>query len=109
MLTFDLSTFAELITLPPEYNENARQFAPKLFTLKQLSETCPTRPPAELLVGTLTQEWEVYPEDMPELDLTPKIVHRKGSLNTNGEAFGCKLAHQFPGAYIVFGRVAYWH
>ena len=104
-LTFDLSIPAELITLPPDYNENARQFAPKLFKQKQLSETCPTRPPAELLVGTLTQEWEEVPEDMTGLDLTPKIVQRKGSSSTNGETIVVALGSIFQGNYCLLVRL----
>lgn len=42
----------------PDYDPNARKFDSKLFVERTVSETCPLTPPAEALVGTLTQEWE---------------------------------------------------
>ncbi len=42
----------------PDFDPNARKFDSKLFVERTVSETCPLTPPAESLVGTLTQEWE---------------------------------------------------
>lgn len=40
------------------YNANARRFDPKLFVEKKRFEVCPISPPVEVLVGTLTEDWE---------------------------------------------------
>lgn len=47
----------EPVKLRAEYNPNAPIYTPKLFVKRDVSDTCPTRPPDELIVGTLTQEW----------------------------------------------------
>ena len=50
--------FPDLHKEPPEYDPRARKFNSNLFVERLVSETCPLSPPAEALVGTLTQEWE---------------------------------------------------
>lgn len=62
------------MSLPAEFNPNAPIYSPKTFEKRGVSETCPTRPPDELLVGTLTQEWggaSTVPEDEGKRIFTP--------------------------------------
>lgn len=44
--------------LSPEYNPNARIFAPATFAEKKVSELCPVKPPVRELARTLTEDWQ---------------------------------------------------
>ena len=44
--------------LAPEYNPNARIFAPATFAEKKVSELCPVKPPVKELARTLTEDWQ---------------------------------------------------
>ena len=69
------------------YNANARRFDPKLFVEKKRFEVCPISPPVEVLVGTLTEDWEEsYQEGEDGTILFPQGVaptKRKGSIPGN--------------------------
>ena len=43
--------------LAPEYNPNARIFAPATFAEKKVSELCPVKPPVKELARALTEDW----------------------------------------------------
>ena len=58
MASFPFSV--ERITLPPDYNPNAK-IENKLFDTRRVSEICPVRPSNEELADSLVGEWEQRP------------------------------------------------
>ena len=75
--TLSLSFSTELVKFPGDYNPSARVLPTKMFDVKPASETCPLSPPAELLVSSLTQEWEGG--EVGGLGEPPKLFQLKGS------------------------------
>ena len=57
-MIFHLLSFspAERITLPPDYNPNAKK-ENKLYDVRRMSEICPIRPTNKELAGTLSEDW----------------------------------------------------
>ena len=75
--------------LSPEYNPNARIFAPATFVEKKVSELCPVKPPAKEIAGTLNKDWQdkslddVMNQTCPDDGTYKFSIPRTGSTSTS--------------------------
>ena len=74
-----ISMCADAIMLSPEYNPNARIFAPATFTEKKVSELCPVKPPVTELAKTLNDDWQDKDDAMNQIcsDEPPVAINSK--------------------------------
>ena len=80
--------------LSPEYNPNARIFAPATFVEKKVSELCPVKPPMTELAKTLNDDWQEKDDamnqtcpDEPPVSISSKFpITRTDSTSTSMHA-----------------------
>ena len=81
--------FPDTVMLAPEFNPNARIFAPATFAEKKVSELCPVKPPVKELARTLTEDWqdksldELMSQASPDEGTYKFPIPRTGSTSTS--------------------------
>lgn len=74
IIIISLHDHTELLTLRPEYNENARNFASQVH---RTPDSCLVGPPMKSIADTLTRDWE----DDKEEKKTPQSQRVKSLFN----------------------------
>ena len=69
-----ISICADAVMLSPEYNPNARIFAPATFAEKKVSELCPVKPPVTELAKTLNDDWQEKDDAMNQTCPEPPVA-----------------------------------